>query len=218
VEQDLPVDKREAVASLLLRLRTVGIIDHRLFKAFESIPRQNFVPIIYLDQSYARGSFPIECGQIMTSADQVAKTLLALEVGAKDRVLEVGTGSGYQAALLSQLAGKVTTLERYRTLMEKARTRLENLKVTNVLATHADGIKGLKDALFDRIILNGSVSEEPRHLGDQLASNGIIVAPVGPADGEQELLKMTKVGSRFHTETLFTVRMQPLQKGTSKAI
>jgi len=218
LEQNLPLDKREAVASLLLRLRTAGIMDHRLFKAFEAIPRQNFVPIIYLEQSYSRGSFPLECGQIMTSGDQVAKTQLALEVGAKDRVLEIGTGSGYKAALLSHLAGKVTTLERYRTLMEKAKTRLENLKIKNVLATHADGNNGLKDALFDRIVINGSMLEPPKHLSDQLASNGIIIAPVGPPDGEQELVRMTKIGSRFQTETLFNVRMQPLQKGTSKAI
>jgi protein-L-isoaspartate(D-aspartate) O-methyltransferase len=116
------------------------------------------------------------------------------------------------------MAGKVTTLERYRTLMEKAKTRFDNLKITNVLATHADGINGLKDALFDRIVINGAIPEPPKHLGDQLASNGIIIAPVGPADGEQELVRMTKIGSRFQSETLFNVRMQPLQKGTSKAI
>lgn len=211
-------DKREAVASLLLRLRTAGIIDKQLFKAFEAVPRQNFVPIIYLDESYDPGSFPIECGQIMTSADQVARTLLALDIGPKDRVLEIGTGSGYQAALISHLAGKVTTLDRYRTLTEKARTRLETLKIANVLVTHADGREGLANSLFDRIIVNGAVPEKPKHLIDQVASNGIIIAPVGPGDGVQMMTKMTKIGSRFQVEPLFEVRMQPLQKGVSKAI
>ncbi len=214
----MPVDKREAVASLLLRLRTAGIIDKQLFKAFESVPRQNFVPIIYLDQSYDTGAFPIECGQIMTSADQVARTLLALEVGPKDRVLEIGTGSGYQTALLSHLAGKVTSLDRYRTLVDKARTRLETLKIGNVLVTHADGRDGLPNSLFDRILINGAVQEQPRVLIDQVASNGIIIAPVGPDDGIQKMTKMTKVGSRFHVDELFEVRMQPLMKGVSKAI
>lgn len=214
----MPTDKREAVASLLLRLRTAGIMEKRLFKAFEDVPRQNFVPIIYLDESYSPGAFPIECGQTMTSADQVARTLLALDVGAKDRVLEIGTGSGYQAALLSHLAGKVTSLDRFRTLVEKAKTRHDTLKITNVLVTHADGRDGVPNALFDRIILNGSVPEPPRHLIDQLASNGIMIAPVGPPDGVQEMTRMTKIGSRFQNEVLFEVRMQPLVPGVSKAI
>jgi protein-L-isoaspartate(D-aspartate) O-methyltransferase len=214
----MPIDKREAVAGLLLRLRTAGIMEKRLFKAFEIVPRQNFVPIIFLDESYSPGSFPIECGQIMTSADQVARTLLALNVAAKDRVMEIGTGSGYQAALLANLAGKVTTLERYRTLAEKAKTRLDALKISNTLVTHADGREGNANSLFDRIIINGAVPEPPKHLIDQLASNGILIAPVGPADGVQMMTKMTKIGSRFQNEELFEVRMQPLLAGLSKAI
>lgn len=214
----MPTDRREAVASLLLRLRTAGIMEPRLFAAFEAVPRQNFVPIIHLDESYARGSFPIECGQTMTAADQVARTLLALEVGEKHRVLEVGTGSGYQTALLCQLGDRVTTLERFRTLADKARTRLENLKISNVVITHADGRNGVPGALFDRIVVNGSMEEAPRHLIDQLASNGLLIAPVGPPDDEQMLTLMTKIGSRFQVEKLFPVRMQPLAEGVSRAI
>ena len=214
----MPIDKREAVAGLLLRLRQSGVMDQRLFKAFEAIPRQNFVPIVYFEDCYARGSFPIECGQIMTSADQVAKTLLAADVKAKSRVLEIGTGSGYQAALLSQLAQKVTTLDRFRTLIEKAKTRFENLKITNVLATHADGRDGLSNALFDRIIINGAVPELPKHPIEQVASNGVIIAPIGPPDGMQVLTRMEKIGSRFQNEKMFDVRMQPLVGGVSKAI
>ena len=213
----MPVDKREAVASLLLRLRTAGVIDKRLFKAFEAVPRQNFVPLIFLDHSYAPGSFPIECGQIMTS-DQVARTLLALDVGTNHRVLEIGTGSGYQTALLAHLGKKITSIDRFRTLVEKARIRLDTLKIANTLISHADGIEGLPKALFDRIVLNGSVREAPRHLIDQLASNGIMIAPIGPPDGVQQLTAMTKIGSRFQNEVLFDVRMQPLKPGLSKAI
>ena len=214
----MPTDKREAVASLLLRLRQSGIMEKRLFAAFDAVPRQNFVPLIFLDDSYSTGSFPIECGQIMTSGDQVARTLLALDVGAKDRVLEIGTGSGYQAALLSRLGSKVTTLDRFRTLVEKAKTRMETLKITNVLVTHADGRNGLPNALFDRIIINGAVKELPKHLIEQVASNGVIIAPVGQPDGVQTVMKMTKIGSRFENEKLFEVRMQPLKAGLAKAI
>lgn len=214
----MPTDRREAVASLLLRLRKAGIIEPRLFRAFEEVPRQNFVPLIFLDDSYARGAFPIECGQTMTAADQVARTLLALEVGEKHRVLEIGTGSGYQAALLARLGDRVTTLERYRTLAEKAGTRFENLKLANVVVNHLDGRDGMKGALFDRIVVNGSMTEAPRHMIDQLASNGMLIVPLGPADGPQMLTRMTKIGSRFHFDELFEVRMQPLLEGVSQAI
>ena len=133
-------------------------------------------------------------------------------------MLEIGTGSGYQAALLAHLAKKVTTLDRYRTLVEKAKTRLDTLKITNVLASHADGMAGLSNALFDRIVINGSLPEAPKHLIEQLASNGVMIVPVGPGDGVQHLTRMTKVGSRFNNEVLAEVRMQPLKPGVSKAI
>ncbi|WP_075996495.1 protein-L-isoaspartate(D-aspartate) O-methyltransferase [Salaquimonas pukyongi] len=214
----MPVDRREAVASLLLRLRTASVVDKRLFAAFEAVPRQNFVPLVFLDHSYEPGSFPIECGQTMTSADQVARTLLSLDVGASHRVLEIGTGSGYQTALLAHLAKKVTSLDRFRTLVDKAKIRLDTLKITNTLISHADGMDGMPKSLFDRILLNGSVKEPPKHLIEQLASNGVIIAPVGPPDGVQQLVRMTKIGSRFQNETLFEVRMQPLKPGLSRAI
>lgn len=210
--------KKIAVASLLLRLRTSGIMDHELFQAFETVPRQNFVPLIFLEECYSRGSFPIECGQIMTSADQIARNLVALKLDKKHRVLEIGTGSGYQAALLSHLAGKITSLDRYRTLVEKAKHRLETLKISNVIVEHKDGRNGAEDALFDRIILNGSCEHPPKHLLDQIASNGVILAPIGPADGVQKMTQMTKIGARFNYEELFDVRMQPLLSGITKAI
>lgn len=214
----MPTDKREAVASLLLRLRTAGIMEKRLFRAFEAVPRQNFVPIIYLDESYGRGSFPIECGQTMTSADQVAKSLLALDVQEKHRVLEIGAGSGYQTALLATLGGKITGFERFKTLVEKAKTRIGTLGIENTHLIHGDGRRGVENGLFDRIIVNGAVPEPPKHLIEQVASNGIMIVPIGEGDGPQKMTKMTKTGSRFDSETLFEVRMQPLAFGVSKAI
>lgn len=202
----------------MLRLRQAGIIEDRLARAFEAVPRQNFVPVQYLDDSYSQSAFPIECGQTMPSPDMIARCLHVLETGPNMRVLEIGTGSGYQTALLGKLVSRVTSLERYRTLADKARSRLEALKIVNCLISHADGINGASGALFDRIIINGALETPPKHLIDQLASNGILLAPVGPPDGVQTYLKMKKIGLRFDTEKLFEVRMQPLRAGLAQAI
>jgi protein-L-isoaspartate(D-aspartate) O-methyltransferase len=210
-------DRREAIAELLLRLRAMGL-PYPLMAAFESVPRQNFVPIMYLDESYGRGQLPIECGQSMPSADHVARVLLALDVEKGHRVLEIGTGTGYQAALLGHLGKKVTSLERFRTLADKARQRLAALGIDNVVVELADGTKGKKGQVFDRILVNFAVDEEVSFLTDQLASNGCAIAPVGPADGRQMLTRFSKKGSRVKSESLFAVRVQPPLQGLSAAI
>ncbi len=222
---------REAAAGLILRLREIGLMDHRLLSVFEQVPRQNFVPVIYHDEAYNRGQFPIECGQTMTSVDQIARSLHHLELsngvtgvaagrGEKRlKVLELGTGTGYQTMLLAQLSDKVISLERYRTLVEKARTRLTNLGVVNAQIIHADGADGATDSgLFDRIIANCAFDGLPKGFLDQLTSGGIMLAPVGPGDGVQILKKMTKVGSRFEVLDLFEVRCQPFETGLAQAI
>jgi len=122
---------REALAEFLLRLRSNGITDHRLLTAFEDVPRRNFVPVIHVTEAYARGQMPIECGQSMTAVSMVAKVLSALEVDSTHRVLELGTGTGYQAALLGRLATKVVSVERFRTLFDKAKDRLTQLKISS---------------------------------------------------------------------------------------
>lgn len=216
-----PVAKseREAVAGLLLRLRELGVMDHRLLLAFEQVPRQNFVPVIYLDEAYNRGQFPIECGQTMLSVDHVARALHALDIPKQAKILELGTGTGYQCGLLARMGGKVVSIERYRTLCEKAQSRLAHLGIKNVVISHGDGAGGTKDGgLFDRIISNCSFDATPKGFLDQLTSSGILVAAIGPGDGVQMLRKMTKVGSRFETRDLYEVRYQPFIKGMSQAI
>jgi protein-L-isoaspartate(D-aspartate) O-methyltransferase len=210
-------DRREAIAGLLLRLRAMGL-PHPLMAAFEAVPRQNFVPVMHLDESYGRGQLPIECGQIMSSADQIARTLQALEVEKSNRILELGTGSGYQSALLGKLSSKVTSLERFRTLVDKASQRLVALGIENVAINLADGRDGLSGKVFDRIVVNFSFEEMPEFIPEQLASKGIAIAPVGPGGGEQMLTKFTKKGSRLDTVALFPVRMQPAMQGISSAI
>ncbi|MCF6322366.1 MAG: protein-L-isoaspartate(D-aspartate) O-methyltransferase [Rhizobiaceae bacterium] len=212
-------NEREAVAGLLLRLRELGVTDHRLLSAFEQVPRQSFVPVIYLDAAYDRGQFPIECGQMMTSVDLVARTLHALDVPPNAKVLELGTGSGYQSALLANLAEKVISIERYRTLEEKSRIRLKSLELDNVRILLADGSNGGDEqGLFDRIVSNCSFDVVPKGFLDRLSSGGVMVAPIGPGDETQILTKLTKVGSRFEIENLFEVRYQPFIPGISEAI
>jgi protein-L-isoaspartate(D-aspartate) O-methyltransferase len=210
-------DRREAILGLLLRLRAMDL-PHRLMAAFEAVPRQNFAPVMHLDDSYGRGQLPIECGQNMTSPDLIARILVALDVAEGNRVLEIGTGTGYQTALLAHMAGKVISLERWRTLADKARTRLAALDIENAQVELADGKAGRPGELFDRIIANCAYQEIPRHFVDQLTANGIAIAPVGPGEGVQKLVKFTKVGSRFEAAELFDVRMQPFGHGVARAI
>lgn len=210
---------REALAEFLLRLRSRGITNHRLLSAFEDVPRRNFVPIIHVSEAYARGQMPIECGQSMTAVSMVAKLLSALEVERENRVLELGTGTGYQTALLAKLCEKIVSVERFRTLHEKAHQRLTQLGIPNAILKLMDGSKGCAElGINDRIISNFAFPEIPRDFIDNIASNGIMIAPIGPADGLQVVKKFTKVGSRLQVEDLFSVRMQPAIQGVSKAI
>jgi protein-L-isoaspartate(D-aspartate) O-methyltransferase len=210
-------DRREAILSLLLRLRAMGL-PLPLIAAFEAVPRQNFVPVMYLDDSYGAGQLPIECGQTMTSPDVIARILQALELSRGHRVLEIGTGSGYQTALLAKLCEKVISLERWHTLVEKARVRLATLDIHNATIELADGRRGRPGEIFDRIIANCAYPEVPRHFLEQLASGGVAIAPVGPPDGPQTLLRLVKEGSRFDETPLFAVRMHPCAEGTGRAI
>lgn len=212
-------DNREALAEFLLRLRSSGITDHRLLTAFEDIPRRNFVPVIHVTEAYARGQMPIECGQSMTAVSMVAKVLSALEVDATHRVLELGTGTGYQAALLGRLATKVVSVERFRTLFDKARDRLTQLRIENVFVKLIDGSQSSAElGLSDRIVSNFAFSEIPKPFIENLASNGVMIAPIGEPGELQIMKRLTKVGSRFHSEDLFPVRTQPYISGISKAI
>jgi len=211
--------KREVLAAFLLELRSQGITDHRLMSAFEAIPRRNFVPVIHISEAYARGQMPIECGQTMTAVDMVARVLAASDIQQKQRVLEIGSGTGYQTALISQLAEKVVSLERFRTLKEKAQSRLTQLEISNVILKLQDGSKADEDlGIHDRIIANCAFDDIPRKFADNLAINGIMVAPVGPADGVQIMKKFTKIGVRMQVEDLFEVRTQPFIADVAKAI
>jgi protein-L-isoaspartate(D-aspartate) O-methyltransferase len=212
-------DEREAFAAFLLRLRGKGIVSKELVAAFEATPRRNFLPSQFQSAAWSDRTAPIECGEAIEGVDLQAVVVAALELNNGHRVLEVGTGSGFTAAVIARLAGRVITLERYRTLAEQARQRFEKLGLTNAVARHADGANGLPgEGPFDRIVAWTVFDGLPRPFVDQLSSGGIMITPIGPSEGEQVLAKLTKVGSRFERADIATVRLQPIAKGLAAVL
>lgn len=213
------LEDREGFAAFLLRLRGKGIVAKSLIAAFESTPRRAFVPGQWQNVAWAEGMIPIECGEAIEGTDLQASVLSALSLEPGHRVLEIGTGSGYSAAVMSRLAARVFTVERYKTLTELARPRFEALGIANVFPRQADGSSGLDgEGPFDRIVVWAAFEALPRSFVDQLATGGVMVAPIGPAEGKQALVRLSKVGSRFEREEIGTVRLQPIQAGMPAVI
>lgn len=212
-------DEREGFAAFLLRMRTRGVAAKDLFAAMEATQRKGFVPLQWQDWVWSNRMVPIECGETLEPCDLQAVALAMLDIQPENRVLEIGTGSGYTAAVLSRLAKRVLSLDRYRTLAEQARLRLEGLGIDNVVVRQADGTGGATvDGPFDRIVVWAAFDSHPRHFVDQLSSNGVMIAAVGPAEEPQTLMKLVKTGSRFERFDLEPVRLQPLVKGLAEAI
>jgi protein-L-isoaspartate(D-aspartate) O-methyltransferase len=213
-------DDREAFAAFMLRLRGKGIMSKELVAAFEATPRRAFLPSQWQSAvAWSDRMTPIECGEAIEGVDLQAQVISALELSNGHRVLEVGTGSGFTAAVMARLGGRVITLERYRTLAELARQRFEKLGLTNVVARHADGGNGLPgEGPFDRIVAWTAFDGLPRPFVDQLSSGGIMITPIGAGEGEQVLAKLTKVGSRFERADIGIVRLQPVAKGLAAVL
>lgn len=212
-------DQLEAFASFLLRLRGKGIVAKELISAFEATPRHAFVPDRWRGAVWSDGMIPIECGEAVEAPDLQAQIIAALAIEPGHRVLEVGTGSGFSAAVMARLAARVLTVERYKTLTELARQRFEALGIANAFVRQADGSLGLPaEGPFDRIIVWAAFDALPRNFTDQLASGGVMITPIGPDEGEQTLAKLTKIGSRFEREDIGCVRLQPIVRGVAAAI
>lgn len=210
---------RERFASFLMRVRARGITDAHLLDAFEATPRRGFVPAAFSDSAYSDRTVPIDCGEVIEGLDLQATVLHALAIEDNHRVLEVGTGSGFTAAVMAHLALRVTTAERYRSLCEQAKPRFEALRIPNITVRHADARNGLNgEGPFDRIVAWAAFDAMPRGFVDQLATNGVMVCAIGPDDGEQVLVRLSKIGSRFEREDLMTVRFQPLATAVAAAI
>ncbi|MCV3243517.1 protein-L-isoaspartate(D-aspartate) O-methyltransferase [Mesorhizobium sp. ZC-5] len=213
------VDDREGFAAFLLRLRALGTPPRDLVAAMEATPRKTFVPTPWQSVAWSDRMVPIECGETLEGADLQAAVIAALQLEPGHRVLEVGTGSGFTAAVMARLAARVVTVDRYKTLAEQAKQRLDALGLVNAFARQADGYNGLPgEGPFDRIVVWAAFDNLPRAFVDQLSTNGIMIAPIGPAEEEQVLAKLTKIGSRFEREDIAKVRLQPMVKGLAAVI
>jgi protein-L-isoaspartate(D-aspartate) O-methyltransferase len=203
----------------MLGLRRRGITDQAVLRAMDEVPREHFVAPETADAAYADHALPIACGQTISQPYVVAYMTERLGIHPEHRVLEVGTGSGYQAAVLSRLAREVVSIERYRTLAEIARIRLKTLGYDNVEVVVGDGLAGVPTrAPFDRIIVTAAAEQVPKALIEQLAEGGVMVLPLGSHAGSQVLVKLTKNKDRIVREDLIPVRFVPLLPGKAREL
>ena len=204
----------EDVMRLLVALRSRGVTDKRVLTAFERIDRSAFVTETFKDQAYEDVPLPIGSGQTISQPTVVGHMTQALRIGPRDVVMEVGTGTGYQAAILSQLARRVYTVERHRSLARQARETLIGLGLTNVTVIAGDGSRGLPEqAPFDAILVAAAAEDPPGPLLSQLREGGSMVVPVGVSDAIQSLIKVTRTPSGYDYEELMPVRFVPLVDG-----
>jgi protein-L-isoaspartate(D-aspartate) O-methyltransferase len=203
-----------------LALRRRGISDQAVLRAMDEVPREYFVAAGFTETAYADQALPIACGQTISQPFVVAYMTEKLEVEPQHRVLEIGTGSGYQAAILARLAREVVSIERYRTLADAARERLKTLGYTNVTIRSGDGMAGAPDlAPFDRIMVTAAAEQVPEALVAQLAEGGKMVLPVGPRHDAQYIVRLTKQPDGALTrEELIAVRFVPLLPGQAREL
>ena len=204
---------------LLLALRRQGISDQAVLRALDEVPRESFVAPEYAAAAYADQALPIACGQAISQPYLVAYMTERLAVESQHRVLEVGTGSGYQAAVLSRLAREVVSIERYRTLASQACERLSSLGYDNVEVIAGDGLLAVADrGPYDRIMVTAAAEEIPDGLVEQLADSGIMLVPLGPAEGPQHIVRLTKSPAGLMREDLIAVRFVPLVPGAAREL
>ena len=207
-------DDAERIMRFLYALRSKGVTDARVLDAMERTDRGQFVKGLFAERAYEDMPLPIACGQTISQPSVVGLMTQALAVSPRDKVLEVGTGSGYQAAILSLLARRVYTVDRHRRLVREAQEVFRALELSNVTALTADGSHGLPDqAPFDRIIVTAAAEDPPGPLLAQLRTGGIMVLPVGQSDAVQSLIKVTRLPEGYDYEELRPVRFVPLVEG-----
>ena len=204
---------------LLEALRTEEVDDPDLVAAIEAVPIEEFVPFAHREAIEPRRWLPIECGQSMTPPVWTARIAHVAGVEPHHSVLEIGTGTGFLTALLARRARKVLTLDRYRTLLQRAAERSARLSLSNIAFERRDGSVPRNDGLlYDRIVIDSAFEQVPRQYLDALASGGCLICAVGPADGRQDLLRLTKIGARFDRQKLFGVRFNALERGVATAL
>lgn len=216
-----PQSEAEQIAErkmqFLYALRSKGVTDSGVLGAMEAVDRGPFIRGLFAERAYEDMPLPIACGQTISQPSVVGLMTQALEVSPRDKVLEIGTGSGYQAAILSKLARRVYTIDRHRRLVHEARVVFDALDLNNITALTADGSFGLPEqAPFDRIIVTAAAEDPPGPLLAQLKEGGIMVLPVGQSDAVQHLIRVRKTADGLEYDEMRAVRFVPLLEGLGK--
>jgi protein-L-isoaspartate(D-aspartate) O-methyltransferase len=207
-------ERNERLMQLIFALRRAGVTDRAVLEAMEATPREAFVQPAFRDRAFEDVALPIPCGQTISQPSVVALMTEMLAVSPRSKVLEVGAGSGYQAAVLARLARRVYAIERHRPLALEARARIEALGLSNVTIRAGDGSRGWPEqAPFDRILVTAAADDTPRLLLEQLRVGGIMVLPVGQSDEVQQLIRVEKREDGLDYTELGTVHFVPLLSG-----
>jgi protein-L-isoaspartate(D-aspartate) O-methyltransferase len=215
-EDDSPETRR---ARLILSLRSQGVSDPAVLTALEHTPRDLFTPDLFQERAWEDSALPIACGQTISQPFIVGLMTQALTLEPRARVLEIGTGSGYQTAVLSRLARLVYTVERYRTLMGEAEARFRSLQLGNIITRFGDGGEGWPEqAPFDRILVTAAAPDEPRALLAQLKPSGVLVAPIGRGPVQRLKRYAGNGAGGFREEVLCEVRFVPLLEGVAREL
>ena len=199
--------------NLIIKLRKLGVTNHKVLSILEKIPRENFIDKELSYKAYLNNALPIDCNQTISQPAVVAKMTELLEPKKSINVLEIGTGSGYQTAILSKLFKRIYSIERHKTLLEKAKKILNHLKIHNTVFYHGDGIKGWPaNFLFERIIITAVAKSLPSKIIKQMSNGGILVLPL-IHDNEQYITKIIKKSNKIYFKKYWKVRFVPLTSG-----
>ena len=209
----------EKKMQFILSIRSKGVVDNNVLKAIESLNREHFLKGVFAQRAYEDTPLPIECGQTISKPSVVGIMTQALKITTRDKILEIGTGSGYQTAILSKLARRVYSVERFKPLYDEARQIFKKLNLNNITPIWGDGSQGIVEQQpFDRIIVTAAAEDPPPILLNQLKVGGIMIIPVGQSDEIQKLIKVERTETNFKYEDLCDVRFVPLLEGREDGI
>ena len=209
----------EQKMQFILSIRSKGVVDNNVLKALETVNREQFLKGLFAQRAYEDTPLPIDCGQTISQPSIVGLMTQALRVTNRDKILEIGTGSGYQTAILSKLARRIYSVERFKPLYEEARAIFRKLQLNNITSVWSDGSQGVVEQQpFDRIIVTAAAEDPPPTLLNQLKIGGIMVIPVGQSDEIQKLIRVERTENNFKYEDLCDVRFVPLLEGKEEDI
>ena len=209
----------EQKMQFILSIRSKGVVDDNVLRALETVNREQFLKGLFAQRAYEDTPLPIECGQTISQPSIVGLMTQALRITNRDKILEIGTGSGYQTAILSKLARRIYSIERFKPLYEEARAIFRKLQLNNITSLWGDGSQGVVEQQpFDRIIVTAAAEDPPPTLLNQLKIGGIMIIPVGQSDEIQKLIRVERTEKNFKYEDLCDVRFVPLLEGREEDI